>query len=235
MKNSIPAALSVLIAGSLLASEPTPKAAVLAAAKKLGDSPNYAWKAVVVAPEDAPLKPPSPTEGKTEKGGLTHFTMTLFEDKIQVVAKGDQRAMADPAGNWKSLAEAEQAGLSGFGSLIARGLKTPAKEVAEIAAYAKELKREGDVFSSDLTEAGAKALQSFRRSGTNAGPVVSDAKGSVTFWLKDGTLTKYEVKLKGRIKVGDDEFPNDRTTTVEIKDVGTTKVEVPEEARKRLP
>ncbi len=63
---------------------------------------------------------------------------------------------------------------------------------------------------------------------------VSDAKGSVKFWVKDGALTKYEFKLKGSIKFGDNDFPVDRTATVEIKDVGTTKVEVPDAAKKKL-
>jgi phosphate-selective porin len=52
--------------------------------------------------------------------------------------------------------------------------------------------------------------------------------------VKDGALAKYEFKLKGKIKFGDNEFPNDRTTTVEIKDLNNTKVEVPEAVRKKL-
>ena len=63
---------------------------------------------------------------------------------------------------------------------------------------------------------------------------VNEATGSAKFWLKDGKLTKYEFMLKGKLKFGDNEFPNDRTTTVEIKDVNSTKVEVPEAAKKKL-
>ena len=234
MKTNLLAGLSVLIAGSVLAGESTPKDAVLAAAKKLGDSSNYAWKTVVVVPEDAPFKP-GPTEGKTEKDGFTLFSMTIFENQFKVAVKGDQRALTDQEGNWKSVAEVEkEEGPGRFGALIARNLKTPAKEAAELAGYAKELKKEGDAYSSDLTEAGAKAMQTFRPAGGDGGPSVSDAKGSVKFWLKDGELTKYEFKLKGLIKFGDNEFPNERTTTVEIKDVGSTKVEIPEAAKKKL-
>ncbi len=54
------------------------------------------------------------------------------------------------------------------------------------------------------------------------------------FWLKEGVLSKYEVKVKGTVSFNGNEFDNDRTTTVEIKDVGSTKVEVPAEARKKL-
>ena len=89
--------------------------------------------------------------------------------------------------------------------------------------------------TGDLTEEGAKEMLSFRPRGGGEAPTVSDAKGSVKFWLKDGALTKYEFKLKGKMDFGGNEFPNDRTTTVEIKDVNSTKVEVPEAAKKKLP
>jgi hypothetical protein len=234
MKTNILAGLLVLVAGSLLAAESTPKEAVTAAAKKLAQSTNYAWKAVVVVPEDAPFKP-GPTEGMTEKDGFTCFTMTIFDNKFQVIAKGEQRALTDQEGNWKSLAEVDkEEGPARFGGMIARNLKAPAKEAADIAAFVKELKLDGGVYAGELTEEGAKSLQTFRMSGGDGGPSVSDAKGSAKFWLKDGALIKYEFKLKGLIKFGDNEFPNERTTTVEIKDVGTTKVNVPEAAKKKL-
>jgi hypothetical protein len=234
MKKNILFGLSAFVAGSLLAAESTPQDAITTAAKKLGQTANYAWKAVVVVPEDAPFKP-GPTEGKTEKDGFTCFTMNMFDNKIQVLAKGDARAVTDQEGNWQSLADIDkQEGPGRFMGMIARNLKTPSKEATDLAGFAKDLKREGDLYSSDLTEEGAKTLQTFRPRGGDGGPSVTDAKGSVKFWLKEGALFKYEFKLKGLIKFGDNEFPNERTTTVEIKDVGTTKLEVPAEAKKKL-
>ena len=84
-----------------------------------------------------------------------------------------------------------------------------------------------------MTEACAKELLTFRPSQGES-PTVSNANGSVKFWLKDGVLSKYEIKVKGTVSFNGNEFDNDRTTTVEIKDVGSTKVEVPAEARKKL-
>ena len=118
--------------------------------------------------------------------------------------------------------------------VILRASKRPADEAAEIASFAKDLKKDGEVYASDLTEEGAKALQTFKMPGGDT-MVVNEAKGSAKFWLKDGLVTKYEFKLKGKMKFGDNEFPNDRTTTVEIKDVNKTKVEVSEAAKKKLP
>jgi hypothetical protein len=64
MKKNMLLGLSALVAGSLLAAESTPQEAVITAAKKLGETANCGWKAVVVVPEDAPFKP-GPTDGKT--------------------------------------------------------------------------------------------------------------------------------------------------------------------------
>ena len=115
-----------------------------------------------------------------------------------------------------------------------RNIKTPAVQAADLAAAAKDLKKEGDAYSGDLTEEGAKTLLTFRPRGGGDGPTVSNAKGSVKFWLKDGELSKYEFKVTGKVSFNGNDRDVDRATTVEIKDVGTTKVNVPEEAKKKL-
>ena len=76
-------------------------------------------------------------------------------------------------------------------------------------------------------------VQHFRRGG-GEGPAISGAKGSAKFWVKDGALTKYEFKVSGKMDFNGNEIDLDRTTTVEIKDVGTTKLDVPEDAKKKL-
>ncbi len=234
MKRSILSGLGVIIAGSLFAADPTPKDIVTAAAKKLGEQTNYTWTATVVVPEDAPFKP-GPTQGKTEKDGFTTLSLSFFDNKIQAALKGGKAAAATEDGSWKTAEELdEQEGPGRFMGVILRASKRPADEAAEIASLAKELKKEGDVYASDLTEEGAKMLQTFKMPGSDT-MAVNEAKGSAKFWVKNGILTKYEFKLKGKMKFGDNEFPNDRTTTVEIKDVNKTKVEVSEAAKKKLP
>ncbi len=54
------------------------------------------------------------------------------------------------------------------------------------------------------------------------------------FWVKDNLLAKYEIKVKGTVNFNGNERKVDRTTTTEIKDVGATKLEVPEEAKKKM-
>jgi hypothetical protein len=70
--------------------------------------------------------------------------------------------------------------------------------------------------------------------GGGTGPEISGAKGSVKFWVKDGVLSKYQLNLKGSISFNGNDRDIDRTTTVEIKDIGSTKIELPDEAKKKL-
>lgn len=206
------------------------KEEVTAAAKKLGDAANYSWKTTVVVPESAQFKP-GPTEGKTEKGGFTLIKSTFNDNEVQVVTKGEKTAfMRD--GEWQ-VADGQGGGGRGGGFL--RNTRVPAVQAAEIAAGVKELKKEGDAYVGDLTEDAAKTLMRFRRGGGgNEPPPISNAKGSAKFWVKDGALTKYELKLSGKMEINGNDVDMDRTSTVEIKDVGTTKVEVPEAAKQKL-
>jgi hypothetical protein len=232
MKSNILFTLMSLATISLLAADSAPKDEILTATKKLADQPNYSWRSTVVVPEDARFRP-GPTEGKLEKGGITWVSLTMMDNKIEAVTKDDQGAIKQD-GEWKSLQDFDkEEGFARMPAMIVRGIKTPAKEAAELASVAKELKAEGDVIAGDLTEDGARKMQRFGPPG-GEGPTVSDAKGSVKFWVKDGNLIKYEYKLKGKISFNGNEMTNDRTTTVEIKEVGTTKLDVPETARKKI-
>jgi hypothetical protein len=226
MKTNVLFSAMTLLAGSLIAADSGPKDDVIAAAKKLGDKPNYSWKTVVVVPESAQFKP-GPSEGQTEKDGFTHLTMSFGDNTPEAVIKGDKAAVTKPEGGWQSLADLDNAERPGrFLGRIIRNFKVPAAQAGELAAATKELKKDGDVYSGDLTEEGAKAQFRF---GNVSGP-----KGSVKFWVKDGALTKIEFKVTGKLDFNGTEFDVDRATTIEVKDVGTTKVNVPEEAKKKL-
>jgi hypothetical protein len=86
----------------------------------------------------------------------------------------------------------------------------------------------------ELTEAGAKELLAFRgRPGGNA-PEPKNAKGFAKFWLKDGAIAKMEVKVSGTISMQNEDRDVSRTTTYEFKDVGSTKVEVPADAKSKI-
>ena len=225
-------ALSVL-AVSLFAADSTPKDDVTNAAKKLGDSASYTWRATVVVPEDAQFKP-GPIDGKTEKGGLTYVKLSFGDNTTEFVKKGESAAVTNPDGDWQSLTNLDSSeGPGRFMVNIVRNFKTPDAQAAQLAANTKDLKKDGDVYSSDLTEDGAKAILTFGGRRGN-GPNITNPSGSVKFWVKDGTLTKYEFKVKGTVSFNGNDMDVDRDTTVEIKDVGTTKMDAPDAAKKLL-
>jgi hypothetical protein len=234
MKNELLFGILTLVAGSLLAAEPGAKEDLMAASKKLGDAGNYSWKTTVEIGGFTGV-----TEGKTDKDGLVGLSIKFGETATEAFLKGGKGAVKAPDQDWQTLAEFVAAAGSEPGPrlFLARRLqsfKTPAAELADLLAKIKELKKEGEVCSGDLTEEGAKEILSFGgRRGPNS-PEPKNAKGTVKFWLKDGRLSKYESKLQGNVNFNGEDRDIERTGRVEIKDVGATKVEAPEAARKRL-
>jgi hypothetical protein len=113
---------------------------------------------------------------------------------------------------------------------------TAADEAGKLLKGVKELKSGGDnLFTGDLTPEAAKDLMTYKPRRGQAPPPPKDAKGSVKFWVKDGALTKFESHMQAKVTFGDQEDqPFDVTRTVEIQNVGTTKVEVPADAKKKL-
>ncbi len=233
MKRNILFSATILLALALLAADSSPKDDVTNAVRKLAAKDNYSWKTTVAVPEGSRFRP-GPTEGKTEKDGVTHLKLTFGDNTTEAFIKDDKAVASNPDGGWQSLADLDNAeGPARFLGGMLRNFKAPASQAADLAAGAKELKKDGDAIVGDLTEDAAKPLLTFRLRGGD-GPTVSNAKGSVKFWTKDGALAKYEFKVSGKVTFNGNDRDVERTTTVEIKDIGSTKVDVPEAAKKKL-
>lgn len=224
------------------------------AAKKLGDS-SYAWTSTPKSEGGQQgggggRRPQAgPTEGKTEKDGYTTLSSKSGDTTNEAVLKGG-KAVVKSGDAWKSTDEFGQGGGGGQGgqrdpaSFFARGLrnfKLPAEQAGSLVDKVGDLKKgEDGSYAGDLTEEGAKELLSGGGGGGGRAPTVTEPKGSVTWWVKDGVLVKYEIKLTGKMTFGGQggqqgrEIAINRTTTVEIKDVGAAKVEPAEEAKKKL-
>lgn len=234
MKPTLLIAAATLIAGSLLAADSSPKDDVSNAAKKLAELKNYTWKSTIEFGNFT-----GSTDGKLIKDGTVALSMTFGDNTTEAFLKGDKAAVKAPDQDWQSLEELTAAAGTERGPrqfLVRRlkNFKAPADEIAEVIGKTKDVKKDGDAFAADLTEAGAKDLLSFGgRRGGNA-PEPKNAKGSVKFWIKDGMLSKYETKLQGTMNFNGEDRDIDRTTTVEIKDPGTTKIEIPEAAQKKM-
>jgi hypothetical protein len=238
MKKNVLFSLAILAAGSLLAADSNPKDDVTAAATALGNEANYTWRTTVEVPADSQFKP-GPTDGKTEKGGYTMVTMSFNDNTSEAVIKGTNAAVKTQDGGWQSVAEASADNGGGFNpatflARVAQNYRTPAMEAATLAGETKELKAGDKGISGELTEDGAKTLLTFRRRAGGGGPTVTNPKGTITFWIADGKLTKYQYHVTGTVSFNGNDRDVDRTTTVAIKDVGATKIEVPDEAKKKM-
>lgn len=222
---------------------------VKAAAQKLANSQSYSWKQTTQngGGQGGGRGFGGPSEGKIDKDGLMMVTMTRGDNETQIVKKGDKAVIKTPDGGWKTPAELAQDDNGGqpnrgrFMGRMVQNMQPPAKTAEELVGDAKELtaSASGDGWSGPLSEEGAKKAMSFggrrRGGGDNAqGPQISNAKGDVKFYTKDGVLAGYELHVTGTIDFNGNTRDIDRTTTVQISDVGSTKVEVPDEAKKKL-
>lgn len=234
------ATLSMFCASILFAADgDDAKAQVKAAAKKLGD--NYSWTSTPKfeggggGGGGGGQFRMGPTEGQTDKG-IVYLKNTFGERTMESAAKGEKVLFKGEDG-WE-MVEADAEGPGQFVARRMRTVKAPAVEAAELADKTKALKSADGVVSGDLTEEGAKELLTFGRRGGGGGgdrPAPKDAKGTVKYWVKDGALSKYEVTVSGKVTNRDgDEVTTTRTTTVELKDVGKTKLGLSEENQKKL-
>lgn len=238
MKKTIVFAALGIFSASILFAADDPKADVKAAAKKLGDKNNYSWTSTTK------MEGPGggsggrgfgggPTDGQFADG-IIYLKSTAGDRTMHTAAKGE-KVIFKGEDEWE-VAEDGAQGPGAFAARRMRAYKAPAAEAADLADKAKSLKSAEGAVSGDLTEAGAKTFLTFggRRQNADA-PGPKDAKGSVKFWVKDGELTKYEYNVQGKITGREDnEITINRTTTVEIKDAGKTKLTLPEEAKKKF-
>jgi len=217
--------LSILVAGA------QPKTEVTEAIKKLGEQSGYSWTRTPKTEGSESARRQGPIEGKAEKGGLCYVKGSVGEISYEAISKGE-KWVVNYNGDWLSTAEIGEDNRS---IQRLKALKKPIEEAESLAGKAMELKKESDgVYSGDLAADAAKEL--FALLGRRAAEA-PEAKGSVKFWIKDGRLAKYEFSVRGKITVGEDKHEVDisQTTTVAIKDAGSTKISLPEDARKKLP
>ncbi len=214
-----------------------------AAAKKLADAPNYAWTTTVKNnaenAQGGPARGMGPVEGKSEKDGVTWVQMKLGEMSTEAAFKGEKFAMK-LKDQWIGSGDAPGGGGPGGGGMMMgrmlKNIKPGAAGFADMIDKLENVKQDGGVYTANFTPEGAKDQLAPKVDGQQAVPnmTVTDAKGSLKVWVKDGMITKVESTLKGKMTFGQREREIDRTATTEFKDVGTTKIELPDEAKKKL-
>jgi len=236
MKKTIALAItSLFAASSMFAADATPTDQVKAGIAKDKAAANYSWTTTLTI-ADMQFTP-GPVKGKAEKDGFAMVSQEMNDNKLEAVMKGDKVALKNES-QWQLIDEADGFVAMMGGFLTANG--TALDEAEKLLKYVKELKAgEAGLISGDLTTEGAGTMMAFRPRGANAGAppaAPKNAKGSVKFWIKDGALVKIESHISGATAFGPDqeERQMDTTRTIEISDLGTTKLEVPADAKKKF-
>jgi hypothetical protein len=221
--------VSVLVL-ALTAASADPKTEVTDAIKKLAAQSGYSWTYTPKTEGSESARRQGPMEGKTEKDGFSQLKGEAGDITIEIAFKGE-KMVVNYNGDWLSTAEI------GENNRIVqrlRAFKRPTDEAATLASKATALKKDSDgVYSSDMDGAAAKEM--FGLLGRRAAEA-PEARGTIKFWLKDGQLARYEFAVRGKITAGEEKREVDlsRVTIVEIKEVGSTKVSLPEDAKKKL-
>ena len=219
-----------VLALALSAANADPKTEVTDAIKKLAAQSGYSWTYTPKTEGSESARRQGPMDGKTEKDGFSYLKGEAGDITIEIAFKGE-KMVVNYNGDWLSTAEI------GENNRIVqrlRAMKRPTDEAATLVSKATALKKESDgVYSSDMDGAAAKEM--FGLLGRRAAEA-PEAKGTIKFWVKDGQLAKYEFAVRGKITAGEEKREVDlsRVTTVEIKEVGSTKVSLPEDAKKKL-
>lgn len=200
------------------------------AIQALRQASNFTWTTTTELP-GAPFQVP-PVTGRMATNGLV--VLVTESGKRMAVVQGGTRVLKGESG-WKPVAPGrakEPAYLDLLGALA------PADELAALSAQLTGVTREHDgSITGTLGTPAAKAwLQSSMAGRTPAGrtPEIEAAVGQLHLWLKDGLPQKYTLTIHAGLSLPFGTKEVTRISTTEIRDLGSTAVEIPAEARQAL-
>lgn len=239
-----------IVAITAISAHADPKDDIQAAVQKLSDAGNYSW--TTTTKTQGGRYTPGPVDGKTQKDGLSEISGKMMDSQYDMLLKGDKVLVKMNDSGWETPDEAaakdDQNGggpsPARFMGFMSRMFRTPVDQAKDNLGNLQNIQKTDDGYTADLTTDAAKAMLSFRRRPTtnpdgdngNMPQIdVSNAKGTVTISLQDGNLTKIEFHVSGSVsRDGGDPRDVDRTMTTQFKDVGSTSITVPDDAKAKL-
>jgi hypothetical protein len=230
-----------MVVWAVAATAADPKDQIAGAIKALGEQDNYSWTTKIEL-ENASFTP-GLMRGKTVKDGWTCLSQEIEGETTEAFLKAGKGVVKTSEG-WKTEDELPTPTPGSFdrAAMVGRWLlnsRTPFEMLKLVRDKFGECKTgdEGTVVG-ELNEEGLKELATIGRrprSGGAAPPAPKSGKANVKFWLKNGVPTKFVVTLHATFSRPDGQ---DRevgwTSTFELKEVGSTKVEAPEDVKKKL-
>ncbi|HAM70269.1 MAG TPA: hypothetical protein DCM86_01325 [Verrucomicrobiales bacterium] len=235
------ASAMTLLCGASRAADATPIEEIHAAVKKLALATNYSWSIHTEnVNTNSTRKAPSPVDGKTSSEGITALVFHRPDTTLEVYLR-QTNGVVKLKDQWKTLKDAaeinEPAGRNPARYLakMATAYRTPAEDARVLMASMVKVEKVVDAIEGDLTSTATHDLiANGSRRGDNLPPGLTDPHASVKFWIKEGSVERFQYHISGSMTFGATEVKLDRLTTVEIKDVGTTKLEVPDEVKRLL-
>jgi hypothetical protein len=196
---------------------------------------SYSWKEttsdVVAAKKSSMI-----INGEADPGGTTSILVDLGSRQIQGYRYENKVYVSCSQRNWRSESLLRSHETPGeFMARLVRGVLPPATELGLILKNSDKMKKDGELLSGDLTPGLASSL--LDHGGKHPNKIKRrDARGmgTVKIWTKEGTVTKYEIKLHGKVDLDGRETEVDRTRTIEITDVGKAPVPLPASVRKKF-
>ena len=169
--------------------------------------------------------------GSYEQGKPIFF----LADKIEFFKKGETLAYKDGEKWERSRTGTLSDPLRILGAAAkVRGARLPHEELPELAKNIKKVKSTRDqstkstIFAGELEQAGTKKLVPKSLEGVAK-------KGQAKIWVGlDGQIHKYVLTIRVQGRQGNAEIDGEVTRTVSLSERGSTKIEVPEGARKAL-
>lgn len=168
-------------------------------------------------------------EGKYQKGRPTSFTA----DRIDFFRKGDALVYRQ-SGTWQKAKTGTQSDPLAIlaASAKVRGARLPHEEVADLAKHLRNVKKvaakKHTVYQAELTEDGAQAL------AKPADREVARGGGATLQVDGQGRLVGYEITIRLKGRRGNAEVDGKASRKITIKDLGGTRVDVPDDVRKLL-
>ena len=199
MNRALVIGLVGLLAHTLSAADSSPQDKLNSAAKQLADKPNYSWTTTMKEGDGSPGRL-GPIEGKTEKGGLTYLSFEVGGIPVEVYMNG-QKGAVKAMEEWQTFDEIAQTSSTAAAVVrFLRSYKAPGVESAALSGKVKDVKEAEGVISGELNEEATKGFLEFgtrRREGQEP-PKIENPKGSVKFWIKDGSADQIRIQCSGQ-------------------------------------
>ncbi|MCC9642471.1 arabinan endo-1,5-alpha-L-arabinosidase [Rhodopirellula sp. JC740] len=174
---------------------------------------------------------PGAMRGTTVADDMIALSISFGSRDLQTVIDGEKAAVTDRDGRWETIAMKDQGYSSGKSSAsIARNVETPVEELKKLVPLLTFLRTEDDWIVGDLPANAAEDHLEIRRGGET----VRRPTGIVRFRINHGSLTKYVVRAEAELVNEDRTNKVSRTKTIQLRDVGTAKWDVPDGASEAL-